>query len=208
MGYIYSITNTIDGKKYIGQTVEKDVCNRWKCHFKKDSNCRYLKHAFEKYGKENFKFKVICICFDNDCDRYEKEYMERFNTLVPNGYNLRAAGNHGHHNEETKKKIGESLKERYCNLSDEEKIKYREICILRNTGRKHTEEAKQKISIFTKRRMKKINCYLLDGELLCTFNSLGDASREVNGGAANIRKCCKGKYKQSYGFIWKYANEI
>ena len=80
MGYIYLITNKIDGKKYIGQTVEKDINNRWKCHLKKSSNCRYLKYAFEKYGKENFKFQIVVICFDKDLDLYEEEYMKRFNT--------------------------------------------------------------------------------------------------------------------------------
>ena len=75
MGYIYVITNKINETKYIGQTIEKDINERWKSHFKKRSNCRYLKYAFEKYGKEKFKFEIICICFDEDCNKYEDFYL-------------------------------------------------------------------------------------------------------------------------------------
>ena len=125
MGYIYSITNTVNGKKYIGQSLQMDIYDRWKSHLKKSTHCRYLKHALDKYTITNFKFEVIIICFDNDCDRYEKEYMERFNTLVPNGYNLREAGNNGRHNDETKEKIKKSVKSMYSNLTPaERKRKY------------------------------------------------------------------------------------
>ena len=34
---------------------------------------------------------------------YEVEYMRKYNTLVPNGYNLREGGNSGKHHEDTKK---------------------------------------------------------------------------------------------------------
>ena len=124
MGYIYIITNKIDGKKYIGQTIEKDINERWKGHFKKSSNCRYLKNALDKYGKDNFHFSIICICFDNECDKYENEYMKKYNTIVPNGYNLREAGNNGNHNQETKNKIANSVTLYYSKFTDEEKLHY------------------------------------------------------------------------------------
>jgi group I intron endonuclease len=100
MGYIYQIRNKTNGKLYIGQT--DNVEERWKGHRKASSNCRYLKHAFNKYGFENFEFKVLVICFDDDMNTYEVEYMHKYNTLVPNGYNLREGGNSGKHHEERK----------------------------------------------------------------------------------------------------------
>ena len=48
MGYIYLITNKIDNKQYVGQTIENDVYDRWKGHLKSSSNCIYLKRAFQK----------------------------------------------------------------------------------------------------------------------------------------------------------------
>ena len=57
MGYIYKIRNKIDNKIYIGQTTQ-DLDIRWKQHLKKRSNCRYLKHAFNKHGTDNFEFEL------------------------------------------------------------------------------------------------------------------------------------------------------
>jgi group I intron endonuclease len=207
MGYIYLITNKIDGKKYIGQTVEKDVYERWRAHFKKRTNCRYLKHAFEKYGKENFKFEIICICFDKDCNTYENEYMKKYNTIVPNGYNLREAGNHGHQNEETKKKIGDSLRLHYSKLTDEQMETFRKIHRVKNTrniGKKMSDEHKEKMSKCRKDK-KKVNCYSLENEFIATHESLADAERKTGAAHGSISKCCRGKTKTVKGFIWKYA---
>jgi len=211
MGYIYCISNKINNKKYIGQNIEKDIHERWKSHLKKGSNCRYLKYAFQKYGKDNFNFEIICICFDNDCDKYEEEYMKKFNTIVPNGYNLREAGNNGNHNEQTKKKISESLTLHHSKLSSEQKQKISDKRSGKNNcnyGKKFSEEHKQKISNNRKDK-RKVNCYNLDNELIATFESLSDAAKAVNCKySSSISHCCLEKYKNcktAYGFIWKYA---
>lgn len=108
MGYIYKIKNKIDNKIYIGQTTQ-DLETRWKGHRKNSSNCRYLKSAFKKYGVENFDFQLVCITFDNQLDDMEIKYIEQYNCLVPNGYNIRLGGNSGKHHEDTKRKIAETL---------------------------------------------------------------------------------------------------
>lgn len=108
MGFIYRIVNKIDMKTYIGQTYDIDI--RWYTHQKrKNSNCRYLKRAFDKHGIDNFKFEIICICFDDDMNDLEIEYIRKFKTLAPHGYNLREGGNNGKHHEETKEKIRQSI---------------------------------------------------------------------------------------------------
>ena len=206
MGYIYLITNKLTGKKYIGQTLENDIHERWKSHFKKSSNCRYLKHALAKYHKENFKFEIICICFDTDCDKYEKEYIKKFNTLVPNGYNLREGGNNGRHNTETKKKISNTLRSKWSNLSESEKKKHSESISGPNNhqfGKKRTPEEREKMR-FNRKDLKKVNCYNLKGEFVATFISIGEAARKTNTDGRNISKCCKGIGRTSNGFIWKF----
>lgn len=112
MGYIYRITNTINGKQYVGQTLHPDIHTRWNQHKRKCKTMlgRCLFNAYVKYGIENFKFEIVCICFDEACNELEKFYIEKFKTLYPNGYNLKAGGKNSRHNEETKKLISETKK--------------------------------------------------------------------------------------------------
>ena len=190
MGYIYKITNKTDGKIYVGQTIQP-LDERFRQHRKKSSRCRYLKRAFEKYGFDNFVFEMICICFDEDLDKFEIQYMTKFNSIVPNGYNLRAGGNSGRHNEETKKKISATLKGR--------------TDIVRNysnhIGKKLSEKTKKKISDALGR---KVNQYDLENNLIKTFNSISEAAKETNIDNSTIGKCCNKRYKTSGGFVWKF----
>ena len=51
-GFIYKITNKVNGKSYIGQT-RNTVEFRWRQHYKAKDN-KYFHRAIQKYGKENF----------------------------------------------------------------------------------------------------------------------------------------------------------
>lgn len=98
MGYIYKITNKLTGKCYIGETIQKDPQERWRAHIntmKSNKGCPALKDAMKKHGVENFKSEVIIICFDEDVERYEREYIQKYNSMVPNGYNILPGGQCG-----------------------------------------------------------------------------------------------------------------
>jgi group I intron endonuclease len=125
MGYVYLVTNMINNTKYIGQTKCNDIETRWASHRKmlKDSIGRYLLSAYHKYGIKNFKFQIICICFDEACDELEEYYIKKFNTLSPNGYNLKLGGKSSRHSEETKQIIAKKLRER---VTDEIRLEMRE----------------------------------------------------------------------------------
>jgi group I intron endonuclease len=151
MGYIYLITNKINKKQYVGQTLCADIETRWKQHKKanKASLGRYLLAAYKKYGIENFNFKIICICFDEDCNRFEEEYIKSINTLSPNGYNLKAGGKNSKHHPDTLKKMSESLKGRAGNVMTPELRKKLSECHKGekngNFGKPMSEEQKNKI---------------------------------------------------------------
>ena len=98
MGFIYKITNTLTGKCYIGETQEKDPEDRWKGHMRainRNTGCPALRDAIHKYGADNFKFEVLIICFDEDRFIYEKEYIKKYNSQVPHGYNILPGGEGG-----------------------------------------------------------------------------------------------------------------
>ena len=95
MGYIYKITNTVNGKAYIGVTKRNDAVQRYKQHIYAiyyGNGCPVLGDAIKKYSKEAFKFEVIIICFDEDIYKYEQSYINKYNTMVPNGYNIQEGG--------------------------------------------------------------------------------------------------------------------
>lgn len=109
---------------YIGQTTQADPNRRWRSHIrsvKYGNGCPVLSNAIKKYGIHNFKFEIIIICFDDDINYYEKEYIKKFNTLVPNGYNIHEGGVLGgmfkghQHTDETKQKLSEKSHNYYSN---------------------------------------------------------------------------------------------
>jgi group I intron endonuclease len=122
MGYIYRITNRETRKVYIGKTKCDDPMTRWKGHItmfqKVKGGCPALRDAVKKYGLDAFMFEVLIICFDEDCDRWEKEYIAKYNCIVPNGYNILEGGQGGAgfrgktHTAETVGKIVAATKER------------------------------------------------------------------------------------------------
>lgn len=100
---VYLITNKINGKQYVGQTTNS-VENRWREHNWSKNGCRALKNAINKYGKENFKIEEIYRTISlEELDEREKEFIIKFNTLAPNGYNLKTGGNRSKYSDETKK---------------------------------------------------------------------------------------------------------
>lgn len=209
MGYIYKIRNKIDNKTYIGQTTQ-DLDLRWKQHLRNRSNCRYLKHGFDKHGIDNFEFKLVCITFDDLLNDMEIKYIQHFKCLVPNGYNLRLGGNSGKHNEETKRKISEALKNGYKNgtiarsrLAPDEST--RKKLSESNKGQKRSLESIERGVISRRiKRNKKIVQFDFQGNMLKEFNSCREAGEHIGSSTSYISKCILG-IRTSKEFIWKYV---
>lgn len=96
-GFIYKITNTINGRSYIGQTIQ-NVKERFYQHCatkcsKAVSNMA-IHRAIKKYGKSNFTVEVIEEIDSanlNDRERYWIKYYNSYN----NGYNSTKGGQDG-----------------------------------------------------------------------------------------------------------------
>ena len=89
-GIIYKLTNKVDGKIYIGQTVFS-VEHRWKRHveYAKRGGEGYLQKAIRMHGAKSFTQEKIATAYDkHQLDELEKHYILHFDSLNPEvGYN-------------------------------------------------------------------------------------------------------------------------
>lgn len=88
---IYKITNNINKKCYIGQSV--DIERRWRQHkYNASQEVKYpLYLAFKKYGLNNFYFEIIQECSLDQLDQQEI-YWIQFYDSYKNGYNQTTGG--------------------------------------------------------------------------------------------------------------------
>lgn len=184
---IYKITNLIDGKCYIGQSV--DIRNRWKSHRHngKTSHNAYLRRAMRKHGTDNFSIDVLEVCSVDDLDAIEKKCIASENSMVPSGYNMDLGGT-------VRKTMG-----------PETRTKRR----LASLGANNPNYGKPKSAAFKRivaaARSKPINQYTVDGKYINTFKN----ARSVPGfpgGFKNISLCCTGKTQAAYGYQWRFAD--
>lgn len=191
---IYKITNTITGKCYIGQTTQR-LKARWAYHNSSASGCLAIKSSIKKYSKEKHNIELIQECVNKQqADDLECKFINDFNTLVPNGYNICLGG-------------GAPM-----------------------TGRKHSEEAKYKISlrmkelghkpIITAEGIKKaieVNKLRVGKlhpnarEILCLTNNIKydtirEACKQLNLQPGNVHKVLCGLRKHTGKFVFKYTS--
>jgi group I intron endonuclease len=86
-GGIYLITNTVDGKRYVGQSA--NIRGRWYTHRwalqRNRSGSRRLQNAWNRHGEASFEFTVLCLVPDvGALDAWEQWY---FDALAPE-YNI------------------------------------------------------------------------------------------------------------------------
>jgi hypothetical protein len=87
-GYIYETTNLINGKKYIGQKTSKIFLKE-----KYLGSGTYLKRALNKYGKENFKVRLIEECDSKEeLDSQEIYWIDYYNAVKSKDYYNQSSG--------------------------------------------------------------------------------------------------------------------
>lgn len=85
---IYKVTNKVNGKVYIGQSV--DIGRRWRQHMTAEDDI-YFHKAIQKYGVENFEWEVIEKCKKKDLDEREIYWIEYYDSFNK-GYNCTKGG--------------------------------------------------------------------------------------------------------------------
>lgn len=200
-GVIYRYTNLINGKTYIGQTInykERFRTHKNSSYNPKKSDYNYLFHrAIRKYGIDNFRIDILFavnapeFIITKVLDEQEKYWIKEHNSYGESGYNLTEGGGGviRKHTIEENKRHSEQLKGMFAKE--------------KNPFWKKKWNQTQKDANYTK-----VLKFDLDDNYICEFESLKDAAFSVGKThSGNISSCCRGERKKAYGFKWKYKTK-
>ena len=220
MYIVYQHKNKINGKIYIGITMQKPE-QRWR-YGKGYKTSPHFYAAIQKYGWDNFEHNILFqnLTKEKACKK-EQELIAKFNSINREfGYNSTSGGEIFVMNEETKQKISQAMMGNKNGLghpcSEEKKRKISET----QKGRTLTEEHKQKLSEAAKKRhtpcskqakenirksshKKPVYCEELD----TIFESVQECSRQLGIPATNISKLCGGRGKTLKGYHLRYYDD-
>ena len=228
---IYKITNVVTSQIYIGSSV--DIKERIRRHFKdlKANKHHSLKmqRSYNKYGRDSFFVEnLITIpeqyrqkteqwfldnndCYFNNEKIVSKPSCLRVRSKEENERSrLRMLGNEywklcPPKTEDHKNKLRESARNRVW--SDESRAKLSKSKKGNNgrNGYKHTAETKSKMVKSSPNKVE-IHQYDLNNMFIREWESISEIVRTLGYEQASISRCCQGKQKTSYGFIFKYKN--
>ena len=225
---IYMYINTINGKRYIGQTVNFN--KRHNEHIYMSNNKQYKQYnlpihcAIRKYGMDNFQIDILAQNIDDKQERneLEKSFISYFNTLCKNGigynvaeggYNNPFAGKTDEEMEEIRSKMSNSRQGENApcfgkKWSDETKQKMSES----KKGKKISEEHKRKISNGLKGKYTgnkhpnavKVVQLSKKYEFIKIWDCVKIASDILDISNSAIHNCLSGRTISAGGFIWIY----
>jgi len=135
-GYIYSITNTSNGKRYIGST--GDINDRWKSHrnmLKRGKHhCSHLQSSYNKWGADVFEYEILLHCDTSIMFHMEELSFDIFRSTGL--FNTKPTACGGAHRKGAK--LSDETKEKLSNLNKGKKFAL---------GVKHTDEARKNMSV-------------------------------------------------------------
>lgn len=230
-GFIYLITNSVNGKVYIGQTI-KTISERmfehiWDSYNKPDDGMA-LHRAILKYGKDNFEIKEICCLSSSDkyelrslLDSEEVRYIKEFGSMVPNGYNITPGGYFVSPdrcmNVFCFTMDGVFVSE-FESLAEAERITgVPHTCISRAVNKVDRQSAGgflwSKTSTppeytidFGSDKRRPIIQMDSDGNIVHKWPSIIEAAKSLGLQPSLIGHCCRGNRKSTGGFRWAYLN--
>lgn len=175
MAGIYCIINLINNKIYVGSTgLSQGFYKRNRYHIyclkRNKHHNEYLQRSWNKYGEDNFEFRILEECSDDMLIIREQSWINYYDSMnKEKGYNLKDAGNRIKYTKEHRSKISNALtgikrSEEFCkNLSisrtgsknpmfgykySKKQLKLMSLRSIGNkscTGRKLSEDHKQKL---------------------------------------------------------------
>ena len=203
MAYIYQITNLINGRIYVGKTLDT-IEARWKEHKRESTKTRHeqrpLYQAMKKYGIDNFSIKELEECSSevvNDRERYWIELLGSYR----DGYNATLGGDGAQY----------ANYDLIYSLYLEGKT-FEQISSLTSHDRKTIARALSQKGVSKEERQRNNSAHIskavakldpVTGEIVEVYSSASEAERH-NGNTQHISDVCNGKRKTCKGFKWKY----
>lgn len=229
MGRIYEITNSINGKSYIGQTT-RSLKARWREHLRNITTKDYtLYRAMRKYGRENFYITQIEECPDELLNEREIYWIAEKDTYH-HGYNATLGGDGVRLDDYSYKYIPVVQFDKQGNkIADYESALVAEratgisraaiCCVCKGTYQsvhgyqwryKKDEDTVMAITTVTKSAPRSaITQFALDGHRIRDFESLREAGRVCGtGSTACIRKCLAGQRQTAHGYQWRFTADV
>lgn len=217
---IYKITNKLNGKVYIGQSI--NIEDRWRRH-RNATDDFAIHQAFRKYGLDNFQFEVIEECPCAQLDEREQYWIEYYNSKN-NGYNMIDGGSNGAGLAkgfpiEQYSLNGEFIATYPSALQAAEilHLGHSQICAcargeISQTGGyqwKYKKDIDKIILPVTPLRnlQRSIIQYTLDGNPIREFASLAEAAAVTNISKSTISRVCNKKGHTAGGYRWGYKDE-
>lgn len=231
-GIVYKITNTVNSKVYIGQTIQT-VTKRFKEHLR-GKTCLKLKRAMDKYGKNSFCVEELESASSKiDLDALEQRYIDFFDS-IKTGYNIRNAGSRGKWNQDSVKKLKDTVKLRKSRSGQFRSVQkydlsgqlievYESItaaanacgidvhaicsCLSGNSASSggflwSYEDSEPKLK--TPHKGAAILQLDCNNTTINEFPSISCAARKFKINRPSISKCCLGERPTAGGFKWKY----
>lgn len=211
MAIIYKITNKINSKVYIGETI-RTLKVRWNEHksesYTEGHGYSYHLHcAIRKYGAENFLVEEIEKCPDDQRFIREHHYIMLFNSLEPNGYNYIAEGQGAIRI--PSEVILEKWNDGYSATDIAKQLKTHMKVItsrLKSHGISQEEIYQRQGEQTGKRCSFKVLQYTLDGKFIKEWESATSCESDGYQQSA-VSNVCNQKQISAYGYLWKYKQD-
>lgn len=212
---IYKITNTVNGKVYVGET-SKPLKHRLRQHLDEKSNCVKLKRAIEKYGRESFIIEQVDHAHNKD-EAFQKErfWIEHYDS-VNCGYNILPSG-YSCCGKEARKVYCVETKETFdsvgvcarvfnvsagfvtnCCKGNRPTCKGKHLCFVGDNGVPNIENIR-----WTRPHHSKILCV----ETGIIYEDAKAAALSIGKSASAVNQCLYGKMKRCGGFHWEYVDK-
>lgn len=214
-GTIYKITNTINNKVYIGQTINPNPFRRATAHFRSFKWKDLISVASRKYGKNVMRIDLIFTAFDQESlDLAEQTFIKDFNSLQPNGYNIQLGGKgRGAMPDEMKISNGLKIANWYKNNQHPfkgKKFSTEHIKQLSKVRKGFSSPARLKVQ---KQNIEGLKKPIIAIEIISNksykFNSLEDCAKELNLTSSCISRVLNKKQNRSQhkGFTFKFLDK-